>query len=303
MRIAVTGREGQIARSVIERGKASGYDIRAIGRPQLDLAGDPQEIARALKDSLPDVILSSAAYTAVDRAETEIDNAFAVNERGAAAVATAAASLRVPLIHISTDYVFDGSKPAPYVEDDPTGPTSVYGVSKLAGEQAVLAAHPNTAVLRTAWVYSPFGANFVKTMLRLAADLDEVAVVADQFGNPTSALDIADAVLRIASNLTSSNDAGARGIFHLTAQGEASWAEFAEAIFAASASIGGVTARVRPISTAEYPTPARRPANSRLNCEKLRQVHGAQLPDWRSSLPDVVRRLVAQSVDSKVAHQ
>lgn len=303
MRIAVTGREGQVARSLIERAAASRQDVIPIGRPQLDLAGDPEAICRTLRDVSPDVIVSAAAYTAVDRAETEREMAFAANERGAEAVAMAAAELDVPLIHISTDYVFDGSKPTPYVEDDPPSPTSVYGASKLAGEQAVLAAHPNTAVLRTAWVYSPFGANFVKTMLGLAADRNEVAVVCDQLGNPTSALDIADAILRIASNLAASDDSRTRGVFHMTARGQASWADFAEAIFAASAGAGGPTARVRPISTAEYPTPAKRPANSRLNCDKLKQAHGVELPEWQMALPAVVRRLVTGSVPSKVSQQ
>lgn len=303
MRITVTGREGQVVRSLVERGKARGHNIIALGRPQLDLAGDADEIANALRESAPDVIVSAAAYTAVDRAETERDLAFAVNHRGAGAVAGAAARLAVPLIHISTDYVFDGSKAAPYVEDDPTGPTSIYGASKLAGEQAVLAAHEDTAILRTAWVYSPFGVNFVKTMLRLASGRDEVTVVADQLGNPTNALDIAEGTLRVASNLASSKDVSIRGIFHMTAQGEASWAEFAEAIFAASAAAGGPAARVLPITTAEYPAPAKRPPNSRLNCERLKRAHGVGLPDWRVSLPPVVRRLATEATQPGVFQQ
>ena len=177
MRIVVTGGpDGQVLLSLAERGGAAGHEIVALGRPELDLVGDEGAIVRAVEES-------------------ERNLAFAINARGAGAVATAAERLGVPVVHISTDYVFDGSKTTPYVESDAPNPVSVYGASKLAGEQAVLEACRNSVILRTAWVYSPFNANFVKTMLRLAADRDEVGVVADQQGNPTSALDIADAII------------------------------------------------------------------------------------------------------------
>ena len=292
MRIVVTGREGQVVRSLVERGAATGHDIVALGRPELDLAGDTGAIEAAIAAARPDAIVSAAAYTAVDKAETERDLAFAINATGAGAVAAAAQRLGVPLAHLSTDYVFDGAKPGPYVETDPTGPTGVYGASKLAGEQAVLLAHNDVAILRTAWVYSPFGANFVRTMLRLAADRDELGVVSDQRGNPTSALDIADATLAVTAHLIESRDSALRGIFHMTGTGDASWAEFAEAIFAASNDAGGPSARIRPIATADYPTPARRPANSRLDCDKLAAAHGVRLPDWRISTTETVARLV-----------
>jgi len=207
-------------------------------------------------------------------------------------VAQAARTLGVPLVHISTDYVFDGTLDRPYVESDPTAPSGVYGASKLAGEQAVLSAYPEgSAVLRVAWVYSPFGSNFVKTMLRLAGDRDEVSVVADQVGNPTSALDIADGILKVARNLVTNPDPALRGVFHMTARGEASWADFAKAIFAASDAHGGTSATVRPISTIEYPTPAVRPANSRLDCGLIAHIHGVVLPEWRGSLETVIVRL------------
>jgi len=302
MRIAISGCEGQIVCSLLESGPNSGHEIIAVGRPELDLT-EPKSVGGALQTAAPDVIVSSAAYTAVDRAESERDLAFAINERGAAAVAQAAAKLDVPLIHISTDYVFDGTNATPYVESDATSPASVYGSSKLAGEQAVLEANANTAILRTAWVYSPFGANFIKTMLRLAGDRDEISVVADQLGNPTSGLDIADGVLRVASNLASTRDAKLRGVFHMTATGEASWADFAEAIFDASSSSGGPSARVRRILTADYPTPAKRPANSRLDCDKLQRIHGVRLPDWRASLAAVVERLVTEITQAKVSQE
>lgn len=291
MRILVTGREGQLARSLAERASARGVDLVLLGRPELDLAGPADLIIAAIEAARPHAIISAAAYTQVDKAESEPDLAFAVNEAGARAVARAAAELGVPLIHLSTDYVFDGSKADPYLEDDVPAPTGVYGSSKLAGEKAVLGEHDNCAVLRTAWVYSPFGANFVKTMLRLAGERDEVSVVDDQRGNPTSALDIADAVLSVADNLAARNDPELRGIFHMTASGEASWADFAQAVFDTSARAGGASAKVKRISTAAYPMPAKRPANSRLDCSKLEQVHGLRLPGWRESLQVVIERL------------
>lgn len=293
MRIIVTGKDGQVARSLIERGSRAGHQVVALGRPEIDLAGDASAIVEAIIDARPDAIVSAAAYTAVDKAESDSDTAFAVNEGGAGAVALAARRLGVPIVHLSTDYVFDGSRSAPYREDDPTAPASVYGSSKLAGEEAVVAATDNSAILRTAWVYSPFGANFVRTMLRLAKDRDSVSVVADQVGNPTSALDIADAVLAVVANLVADDRAELRGVFHMTGSGEASWADFAEAIFAASALAGGASARVVPITTAQYPTAARRPANSRLDCSKLAAAHDVRLPPWQGSLGDVVARLMA----------
>jgi dTDP-4-dehydrorhamnose reductase len=238
------------------------------------------------------VVVSAAAYTQVDKAENDRELAFAINEAGPRAVAQAAHRLSVPLIHLSTDYVFNGDKASPYVEEDATGPTSVYGASKLAGERAVLAEHDDSAVLRTAWVYSPFAANFVKTMLRLARERGEIGVVADQRGNPTSAFDIADGILAIATNLAGRSDRASRGVFHMTANGDASWAEFAEAVFTASAEVGGPMARVKYIRTADYPTAARRPPNSRLDSSKLARVHGVRLPDWHASTKDVVARIV-----------
>ena len=299
MRIAVTGREGQVARALLERGAAAGHEIVAVGRPKLDLRDTPEGIARALATAEPDAIVSAAAFTAVDKAEDERELAFAINARGAGHVAEAARRFGIPLVHLSTDYVFDGSKPGPYSEDDPTGPAGVYGSSKLAGEEAVLQAHDNAAILRTAWVYSPFGANFVRTMLRLAGDRDEISVVADQRGNPTSAHDIAGGILAVVEGLAESTNPERRGIFHMAGEGDASWAEFATAIFAASAAAGGPSARVKPISTADYPTKAARPANSRLDCSRLAAIHGVRLPDWRGSLERVVSRLVGSGPETR----
>ena len=292
MRILVTGVEGQVARSLSERAGSAGHQVQTLGRPHLDLSEDPHRIASIIEADAPDAIVSAAAYTAVDQAEQEPELAFAVNARGAGAIARAAATLDVPLVHLSTDYVFDGQKPEPYEETDPTNPMGAYGASKLAGEHEVLSQHPNSAILRTAWVYSPFGKNFVKTMLRLAADRDQISVVADQVGNPTSALDIADGVFTVLSNLAEGDDPARRGIFHMTARGEASWADFANAIFRVSAAMAGPVARVRPIATADYPTPARRPANSRLDSSRIAAVHNVRLPDWQTSLNTVLDRLL-----------
>jgi len=293
VRIVVTGGPGQLVLSMAERGLQRGHEVIAVGPPELDLAApDDDAIHAALAARQPDAIVNAAAHTAVDKAESERELAFAINGAGAGAVARAAKRLGVPLVHVSTDYVFAGDKPAPYLEADPTGPTGVYGASKLAGEQAVLASGADAAILRTAWVYSPFGANFIKTMLRLAADRNEVSVVADQFGCPTSALDLADACIAVAENLASRPDADLRGLFHAAGSGEGTWADFAEAIFAASAAHGGPSAQVRRITTAEFPTPAQRPANSRLDCSRLAVAHGLRLPEWRGSTTAVVERLV-----------
>ncbi|WP_136621038.1 MULTISPECIES: dTDP-4-dehydrorhamnose reductase [Mesorhizobium] len=292
MRLVVTGREGQVAASLLEAGQGpAGVEVIAIGRPELDLA-KPDTVIDAIVAAKPDIVVSAAAYTAVDQAEDEPDLAFAVNAVGAGKVAEAARRLGVPVIHLSTDYVFDGSAPGAYVETDATAPCSVYGASKLAGEQAVASANPRHLILRTAWVYSPFGRNFVKTMLKLAADRDEIAVVADQWGNPTSALDIADAILHAAAQLHDNKGSGASGIYHLAGTGEVNWSGFACHILDTSRMFGGPWARVRGIATVGYPTKARRPANSRLSSAKFASVFGWTAPDWRLSAEAVVRRLL-----------
>jgi dTDP-4-dehydrorhamnose reductase len=206
-------------------------------------------------------------------------------------VAEAAARLGVPVIHLSTDYVFDGTKDGAYVETDPTAPLGVYGASKLAGEEAVATANPRHLILRTAWVYSPFGNNFVKTMLRLAASRDEISVVADQWGNPTSALDIAEAILHAAARLQTDRNFAAFGVYHLAGGGETNWSGFARHILDTSRAFGGPHASVRDIATSDYPTKARRPANSRLSSAKFAGVFGWQAPGWRVSAESVVRRL------------
>ncbi|WP_142781423.1 dTDP-4-dehydrorhamnose reductase [Agrobacterium sp. T29] len=292
MRLAVTGKNGQVV-SALQALANDELEIVALGRPELDLA-QPETVLKALREVKPDVVVSAAAYTAVDKAESEQDIAFAVNRDGARAVAQAASDIGIPVVHLSTDYVFDGTKDTAYVESDPTGPTSVYGRSKLEGERAVSEATDNYVVLRTAWVYSEYGNNFVKTMLRLSENRDEINVVADQFGCPTSANDIAAAVVTIARRLVEDPSAPLRGVFHLSGTGETNWANFAKQIFALSAENGGKSIVVNDITTAQYPTPARRPANSRLDCSKLEEVYGIKLPSWQTSTRAVVTAL-AQS--------
>jgi dTDP-4-dehydrorhamnose reductase len=289
-RLAVTGLRGQVVTSLIERA-AGRARIVALGRPAMDL-GDRDSVLRAFDAVRCDAIVNAAAYTAVDKAESEAAEAFRINADGAGHVAEAAALAGVPVLHLSTDYVFDGAADHPYREDDRVGPTGVYGRSKLEGERRVAAAGANHAILRTAWVYSPFGANFARTMLRLGETRAEVGVVCNQIGNPTYALDIADAVLAMAGRLASAPDAALRGVFHMTGSGEASWADFAEAIFGEAARRGRAPVRVNRITTADYPTTARRPANSRLDGAKIREVYGLALPDWRASVADCVQRLL-----------
>lgn len=290
--MVVTGREGQVVRSLLETADIADIEIEAVGRPHLDLTAPREAIFETLNAAAPDIIVNAAAYTQVDRAEGEADLAFSVNEEGARSVAIAARRLDVPLIHLSTDYVFDGTKSTPYSEDDLPNPATVYGASKLAGEHAVLVEQPRSAVLRTAWVFSPFGSNFVRTMLRLAAQCDEIGVVSDQIGNPTSAIDIAHGIIAVARNLFQEDDPQHCGVFHMTAAGEASWAELAEEVFATSATAGGPSASVRRIATANYPTAARRPANSRLSCEKLACAHDVRLPEWKAPVRSVVQRVL-----------
>ena len=288
MRLLVTGTSGQVARALADRaGQFPEITIIAVGRPQFDL-DDIATIFPAISEARPDFIVNAAAYTAVDRAEQEPQRAFAINRDGAAAVGAAARVLGVPLIHLSTNYVFSGGKASAYVEDDETEPLGVYGKSKLAGELAVRAANAEAVILRTSWVYSPFGSNFVKTMMRLASERPVLRVVDDQVGNPTSALDLAEAILRIAPRAKE----GAGATFHVAGSGSVSWCGLAKHVFEASRLVGGPATEVVPISTSEYPTPARRPANSRLDTSTFNASFGYFLPDWRSGVEETVRQII-----------
>lgn len=288
MRILVTGSRGQVVSSLVELSAARpDIHLAAVGRPALDLT-DAASIRRAIAAANPDVVVSAAAYTAVDRAEDDRDTAYQVNVIGAANVAEAAAALHVPVIHISTDYVFSGNAKHPYGEDDEPQPRTVYGYTKLRGEHAVACANPRHFILRTSWVYSPFGANFVKTMLRLACERGTVQVVSDQWGNPTCALDLAAAILQVATHRARDHF----GIYHVAGTGETNWADFARHVFAASRAAGGPFAEVLEISSADYRTKAVRPANSRLSCDRFENDFGWRAPPWQVSTDAVVQRIL-----------
>jgi dTDP-4-dehydrorhamnose reductase len=291
MKILVTGTAGQLATSLM-LAPQSGMSVTAIGRPTLDVA-KRESIMSAVVSAMPDVVVSAAAYTAVDKAESEPDVAHAANALGAGYLADACTRIGAILIHLSTDYVFDGTAAEPYVESAQIGPQSVYGKTKLAGEDAIRQRCARHIILRTAWVYSPFGNNFVKTMLRLAASRDEIGVVDDQHGSPTYAPHLADAILTIAAHCKTAGRMPVWGTYHATGAGFTTWAGFAREIFAQSAARGGPAARVKSIATADYPTPARRPANSRLDCSALHRTFGITLPRWQDGVADCVDRLLA----------
>lgn len=284
MRVLVTGSEGQLSRSLVERAAAHPrLSIQTTRRPDVDLAR-PGSLSQAIERIRPDLVINAAAYTQVDQAESEPELAFRINRDAAGEAAAAAFKIGAPIIQLSTDYVFDGTSSTPYREEDPTNPLNVYGASKLAGEKAVAEANPDHLILRTSWVISPFGTNFVKTMLRLATQREEVAVVSDQRGCPTSALDLASAILDLAERRYDGERVGWRATYHLAGSEDASWAELAQAVFDAL----GVLTRVRPIGSAEYPTPARRPSFGVLDCSRVRDTLGTSLPDWRCSLPGLI---------------
>jgi dTDP-4-dehydrorhamnose reductase len=291
VKLLVTGREGQLARGLAETAGA-GVQVVAIGRAELDLA-DAKSVAAAVARERPDIVVNAAAYTAVDRAETEPAVAHGVNALGAEHVAKACAARAIPIIHISTDYVFDGTKDGPYVEDDSTAPINVYGRTKLEGEQRVAKACERHLILRTAWVHSPWGTNFVKTMLRLATTRPNIGVVDDQKGSPTYAPHLAATVLAIAGRVAA-DPAGMRwGVYHAVGAGETTWFGFAREVFRHAVEHGLPAAEVAAIATAAYPTLARRPANSRLNCDRLRLLLGVELPDWQVGVRDCVMRISA----------
>ncbi|WP_375740614.1 dTDP-4-dehydrorhamnose reductase [Pseudomonas boanensis] len=280
MKILVTGYSGQVA-CELQMSLADAGEVMALGRDRLDLA-KPDEIRQHVRALTPDLIINAAAHTAVDLAETEPDVAFAINATAPGVLAEEAAVLGVPLIHYSTDYVFDGEKDGAYTEDDIPNPLGVYGRSKLAGEQAIQAVGGEHLILRTSWVYSLHGRNFLLTMQRLLQERDELRVVSDQIGAPTWAGSIAQATAQLVRQW----QAGTRawGVYHFTAQGETSWFGFASAIADHLRAEGKPCARLLPIPSSEYPTPARRPLNSRLDCSKLARDWQVRLPDWRDGL-------------------
>ena len=288
--IFVAGKQGQVALSLKEVAATKNVTLSTNGRPELDLL-EPAAVKKAVLSVAPSAVINAAAYTAVDQAESEEELATRINADGAAALAAAAAELGVPFLHISTDYVFDGNKATPYMESDGVGPTGAYGRSKLAGEQAVLKANPRAIILRTAWVYSPFGENFLKKMVARAGQ-EKLKMVADQHGNPTYAPDIATALLGVVKKLNGKEPTGEQaGIYHLAGTGFTSWYGFTKAIFENAAKFGLCVPDVQAIETHEYSTPVKRPANSRLDCSKLEAIFGVKLPDWQQSTAECVKRL------------
>jgi len=291
--ILITGASGQLGDALQKAAAARGLAVTAISRPAFDFDA-PATIKSCFDAAAPDLVINAAAYTAVDAAEQNVAAAEAGNHTGPESLAKLCAGADIPLLHVSTDYVFDGTKGAPYTEDDATAPAGVYGRTKRDGEIAVLAACQKVIILRTAWVYSAHGKNFARTMLNAARKTSQLRVVADQKGTPTAASDLAAAIFDIVGRLRKSGwQDSHKGIYHATATGETSWYGFATAIFEAAAPCGLAVPTVSPIATTDWPTPAKRPADSRLDCGKLARSFGVTLPDWRTSLPGIVRDLMA----------
>lgn len=285
-KILVTGCNGQVGHCLVQQltGKV---DLLAVDRNELDIT-DKEAVFATVKSFKPDVIINAAAHTAVDRAETEVELSEQINVKGPEYLAQAANEIGAAILHISTDYVFDGQGKGEYKETDPVDPQGVYGKTKLAGEVAVLQANPKSIILRTAWVFGEHGNNFVKTMLRLAKDRDNLGIVGDQFGGPTYAGDIAAALIKISEKIMQ-GEAVEYGIYHFSGKPYVSWFEFANAIFdqAEAQEVFSKRPLVKAISTVDYPTPAKRPANSRLNLSKIKQVFDIEPSDWQKALKNI----------------
>jgi dTDP-4-dehydrorhamnose reductase len=295
-RILIAGGSGQLAVALVEAAASRRLDVRSVGRPTLDF-DRPASIAEVFEDIAPWLVINAAAYTAVDAAEDDADAALRANRDGPAELARLCEAAGIPLIHVSTDYVFDGTKGAPYVETDPTSPQGVYGATKLAGEQAVAATCSRSIILRTSWVYSPRGKNFVRTMLAVGQKNPRLKVVADQRGCPTSARHLAEAIIAIAARLA---DGGWQdrfaGVYHAAGTGETTWHGLATATFEAAVRHGMTPPTVEPIATDQWPTKARRPPDSRLDCGKLASVFGLHLPPWRDGLDRTVDAIYAATL-------
>lgn len=287
--ILVFGAGGQVGRELIELAAARGIPALGFDRAALDIA-DAAAVRRLLAGRPASLLVNAAAYTKVDKAESEPEAARRENVEGPAALAAAAAELGLPLLHLSTDYVFDGSKAGAYVESDPVAPLGVYGRTKLEGEEAVRRGTGRHVILRTAWVYGRHGNNFLKTMLRLAGERDELRVVSDQTGNPTATIDLAEAILAVAAR--AAHGEAEWGTYHFAGTGTTSWHGFADAIVAAAAPLTGRRPAVVAIGTADYPTPARRPANSQLDSGAFARSFGYRAQDWRARVGEIVPALL-----------
>lgn len=289
MKVLVVGRGGQVARALVKSAAKRGVRLDALGRPHLDIATN--DVAEIIAARHPDVVINTAAYTAVDAAESDQERAFAINALGAERVALGAARANALLIHLSTDYVFSGDKGGAYREGDAPAPSSVYGASKLEGEKRVGAVGARSIIVRAAWVYDAEGTNFVRTMLRLARKQASVDVVGDQRGCPTFASDLAEGLLDVAARAVDGE--GELGVYHCAGAGEASRAEFATDLFELSKAAGGPVASVRTIRTEDYPTPAARPPNAALDCDKLARAYGVRLRPWREALAACVDEIAS----------
>ena len=283
MQVLVFGQTGQVATELARKVPVD-VSMSSLGRADADLS-QPETCYAAIMDMRPDLVINAAAYTAVDKAEEERELAFLVNESAPAEMAKAAANQKIPLLHISTDYVFDGSGTLPWKPEDPKGPLGIYGQSKLNGEMAIQHSGCQHAIIRTSWVFSAHGANFVKTMLRLSETRDRLTIVADQIGGPTAAADIAETLWKMAEKWGQGN--GKTGVFHFSGAPSVSWADFAREIFAQA----GRSVDVVGIPSSEFPTPAQRPSNSRLDGSSLLAAYDIPQPDWRESLTDVLKEL------------
>jgi dTDP-4-dehydrorhamnose reductase len=288
MRILVAGGQGQVGSELAQQGLEQSHDLIALGRQDLDIT-NKESIAAVFAEYEPDLLINAAAYTAVDKAESESELAYAINETATALLADACAERGIPMLHISTDYVFDGTKNSPYVESDPVNPISVYAKSKEAGERALRERLERHIILRTSWVFGVQGNNFVKTMVRLAKDRDRLTVVADQFGGPSSARGIAEVLLTIAA-LYKSGSSIAWGTYHYCQKPYVSWHQFAEALVARAIEIGLVdhNVEVAPIPSSEFPTPAVRPENSKLNTNAIANSFGTVNSDWAADVDKVL---------------
>lgn len=296
-RIVVMGSAGQLGTALRSRLNAAGYELVCLARPDVDFA-DPHALAAAIAAARPDLVVNAAAYTSVDRAENEPELAHAINARAPGIIAEASAACAAPIIHVSTDYVFDGESQAPYDEKDTAAPVTVYGRTKLEGERRVAAANPRHVILRTAWLCSPHGRNFVKTMLALAARQPLLRVVDDQIGCPTFADDLAELVSALIPRLPQLAESERWGVFHAVNGGTATWCAFARAIMAGSRVRGGPHVPVEAITSAQYPTNARRPANSVLSTAKLQSAYGLAMRPWQHALDDCLDKLLVTGTET-----
>lgn len=290
-RILLFGAGGQLGREIVALAAERGIELTAVGHAELDIS-DPVAAARALEAARPDALINAAAYTAVDKAESEPDLAARINAFAPGLIAERCARYRTPLVHVSTDYVFDGTKRGAYVEADLVAPLGVYGRTKAAGEAAVRAAHDRHVIVRTSWVYGAHGNNFLKTMLRLAGERDQLRVVADQRGCPTATRDLAEAVVTAA--LTAAKGDARWGTYHFAGRGVTTWHGFASAIVAAAEPHTGRKPKVAPITTADYPTPASRPKNSELASDLFERTFGVRAAPWDQRVREVVDTLLAK---------